>query len=93
MRCKYVLLYYIFDLDKNIFVSNIVSLLGIKYFSKNTVQACTKYFDRRTFLAPPEAFFEPGATILVIGGRGRLIKGSLIIFRRRETAVDEVVLT
>lgn len=44
-----------------------------------------------TFLEEPAAFLDPGATILqAIGGRGRLISGSLMIFRRRDTAVDDV---
>lgn len=47
-----------------------------------------------TFLFTPEAFLDPGGIILqASGGRGRLISGSLMIFRRLETAVDEVLLT
>lgn len=40
------------------------------------------------------AFFAPGGAILhAIGGKGRFTRGSLIIFRRLETAVDDVLLT
>lgn len=48
-----------------------------------------------TFFVMPVDFLDPGgATILqAIGGRGRLIRGSLMIFRRLETAVEEVLLT
>lgn len=47
-----------------------------------------------TFLFTPLAFLDPCGTILQAnGGRGRLISGSLMIFRRLETAVDEVLLT
>lgn len=47
-----------------------------------------------TFLFTPEAFLDPGGIILQArGGKGRLISGSLMIFRRLETAVDEVLLT
>lgn len=47
-----------------------------------------------TFFVTPLAFLEPGGNILrAIGGRGRLIKGSLIIFRRLETAVDDPLTT
>lgn len=52
------------------------------------IQFYTTFF---TFLEAPAAFLEPGATILqAIGGKGRLISGSLMIFRRRDTAVDDV---
>lgn len=42
----------------------------------------------------PVDFLDPvGATILqVIGGRGRLIGGSLMILRRLEMAVEEALL-
>lgn len=41
----------------------------------------------------PIAFLDPCITLQAIGGRGRFIKGSLMILRRLETAVDEVLLT